>query len=427
MAVLDFGIDGDCMTKYAKYLILIFCVLASMQCNAGWIGPVKVLSGDFGGGADQFGMEQGDTSNSYAELDDVSSSGNILIADQINHRIKVYKPDGSLLTIINSPAKDPSGWGIEASFVGENIFANVDNYYLYSINGTQISWDEAAGVEDSGAILAKDGDLYIEETSPEHKWLIYSSNGKLLKTDNNRPSELGTLNDNVFYYQGIKLYRIINSYPNAKYISVNSSGACFASDYLVDSSGHLYCQLDNGISRYNVCGKIIGDFNLPQPQEYAPEPSSIAAAAGIENIRDVALAYHDLHLAPNGDLYASQVTGTTYSVVKWTWQDSPYEAKDGPDAPVQLEGVSDTTGSVMLKWVYSLQDPGCVTGYEVGRSTTKGGPYSAVGTVQLGDINKGYAYHDSTGKSGTTYYYAVRAVSAIGDSPYSNEVSVTVK
>jgi hypothetical protein len=137
--------------------------------------------------------------------------------------------------------------------------------------------------------------------------------------------------------------------------------------------------------------------------------------------------YDSLQLADDGSLYASEFTVDSYSIVKWNWQDSPDDPIGGPDAPVQLEGVSDTTSSVMLKWVYSLQDPGCVTGYEVGRATTAGGPYTAVGTVQPGDINKGYSYHDTTGKSGTTYYYVVRAVSAIGDSPYSNEIAVTVK
>jgi hypothetical protein len=427
MVESDYGIEVANMNKYAKLLLVIGLLLFSLNANAAWTGPAAVLSGSFGNSSDQFGVEYGDTSNTYSKLDGISSSGRILITDQVNHRIKVYKSDGSLLYIINSPAKRPAKWGITANFLADNIFANIDNYYLFSSDGSPISWDQVAQATDTGSILTRDGKLFIQETAPTDQWLIYSSVGQLLSTSKGRPLDLGNVNDEVFVYQDQKMHRVTIKYPDATFVTVNKYGACDENNYIRDSSGNIYCQVDRGITRYSACGKGIADFVLPENQDLASEPSSVYEAAGAEDVTQVTLAYADLLVAGNGDLYASKVTQDSYSVVHWAWTSSSSDPVGGPDAPVQLEGASDTTGSVMLKWVYSLQDPGCVTGYEVGRATTAGGPYIAVGTVQPGDINKGYSYHDTTGKSGTTYYYAVRAVSAIGDSPYSNEVSVTVK
>jgi hypothetical protein len=219
------------------------------------------------------------------------------------------------------------------------------------------------------------------------------------------------------------MHRLTVIFPDKKWIIASKYGSCGDYGYRMDSKGNLYCTGDESVQRYSACGIVVSEFDLPETKQTVKEDTDPGAEAEYSIIE----AYDSIQMADNGDLYASKITQDGYSVVKWTWQNSPDDPVGGPDAPIQLEGVSDTTGSVMLKWVYSLQDPGCVTGYEVGRATTAGGPYTSVGTVQPGDISKGYTYHDTTGKSGTMYYYAVRAVSAIGDSPYSNEVSLTVK
>jgi hypothetical protein len=59
-------------------------------------------------------------------------------------------------------------------------------------------------------------------------------------------------------------------------------------------------------------------------------------------------------------------------------------------------------------------------GYEVLRSDSAGGPYSALG------ITTATAFTDATVTEGRTYYYVVRAVdSSFNRSPNSNEVSAT--
>jgi fibronectin type 3 domain-containing protein len=64
-----------------------------------------------------------------------------------------------------------------------------------------------------------------------------------------------------------------------------------------------------------------------------------------------------------------------------------------------------------------------VAGYKVYRGTVSGGPYTAVTT----NLNVPTSFTDTNVTSGTTYYYVVTAVDAIGDeSVYSEEVSATV-
>ncbi|UUZ85871.1 fibronectin type III domain-containing protein [Paenibacillus sp. P26] len=60
------------------------------------------------------------------------------------------------------------------------------------------------------------------------------------------------------------------------------------------------------------------------------------------------------------------------------------------------------------------------TSYNVKRSTTAGGPYTPIATNVTGTT-----YTDTAVINGTTYYYIVTAVNAVGESANSNEASAT--
>jgi hypothetical protein len=90
-----------------------------------------------------------------------------------------------------------------------------------------------------------------------------------------------------------------------------------------------------------------------------------------------------------------------------------------PVAPANLRVVGAGPSSVELAWDAVTGDPS-LSGYEVRRSATPGGPYTTLALVT------GTAYTDGTVSEGTTYYYVVRAVdTSFNRSQDSNEVSAT--
>ncbi|MEO8616839.1 MAG: LamG-like jellyroll fold domain-containing protein [Luteolibacter sp.] len=88
-----------------------------------------------------------------------------------------------------------------------------------------------------------------------------------------------------------------------------------------------------------------------------------------------------------------------------------------PAAPTGLTGLTAAagSGSVTLNWFASAT----TRNYIIKRSTTNGGPYSAIATTS------GTSLWDANVVNGTTYYYVVSAVNDAGESANSTQVSVT--
>lgn len=93
-----------------------------------------------------------------------------------------------------------------------------------------------------------------------------------------------------------------------------------------------------------------------------------------------------------------------------------------PDAPTSLSATAGDSGTVEidLAWTAPADDGGsAITGYEIYRDTT------ATATTLLTTIGATTSYNDTSVSDGTTYYYRVKAVNAVGSSTYSNEDSDT--
>jgi len=89
-----------------------------------------------------------------------------------------------------------------------------------------------------------------------------------------------------------------------------------------------------------------------------------------------------------------------------------------PGAPSALKLVIVPNG-FKLTWQPSPQDPAAVTGYEIVRSASASGPFTAVATVDKGVSE----YTDTTAAPERIYYYKVRAIAGAAYSPYSNTVT----
>ncbi|MEJ0031220.1 MAG: fibronectin type III domain-containing protein [Bacteroidota bacterium] len=90
-----------------------------------------------------------------------------------------------------------------------------------------------------------------------------------------------------------------------------------------------------------------------------------------------------------------------------------------PDAPTGLIGGVYTSNTVLIGW----GAPNFVTKFEIERATSSPTGYTKIAEVTPNIIS--YKDLDPTLVAGTQYYYRVRAVNAAGNSPYSNEISVT--
>lgn len=87
-----------------------------------------------------------------------------------------------------------------------------------------------------------------------------------------------------------------------------------------------------------------------------------------------------------------------------------------PGAP-SLSAASARPKGVSLSWTTPADGGSPISGYRIYRGTTSGGQtlLTSVGTVAT--------YKDTKTRKGTTYYYVVRAVNAVGEGPPSNEAS----
>ncbi|HEY3320739.1 MAG TPA: endo-1,3-alpha-glucanase family glycosylhydrolase [Planctomycetota bacterium] len=116
--------------------------------------------------------------------------------------------------------------------------------------------------------------------------------------------------------------------------------------------------------------------------------------------------------------------GTTYYYVACAWNAAGESADSNqasatpagvPAAPANLTA-SAGTAQVSLSWSACSG----ATSYSVERSTTSGGPYTAVAN---GLTTASYA--DTAVTNGTTYYYVACAWNAVGESPDSNQATAT--
>jgi len=386
--------------------LIVFFFLLTLKAWADWSDPQNVVVGTWGSDPGQFFFGTGGTFDSFPRNFGVDNQGRVFINDESNARIQLFRNTGSLEKIITAPQDINTSLGWPYS-----IYVHPNGSLVGSYDGPQKFFFDSSGdlvkkVNVYGqAIPTSEG--YLFEVS-QTKYFLFSPTGELLKTTTERPLELGRVKERPL---GGGRYKVTVEYSDRTWGIV---GKGRFPRYIRDSKGNLYASGDMQAARYNKCGRQLELLTMPEAiVEVIP-----SGVPGIEPIDNVQEEYGAPVLAPNGDVYTWKRTPDTYSILKWTWQDDPNPPADIPDAPVNL-AISSSTTALNLTWKAPLQDPGCVTEYEIARSTVAGGSYSAIGTV----ANGVFSYSDTSAGAGTTYYYRVRAVGGDGYSEYSNAVS----
>ncbi len=360
-------------------LVLLFIIISYENSFAGWIGPVSIVEGQWGVADNEFGIEHGDSFDNYPSLDGVLGGEKIVISDIVNKRTVVYGIDGTFI--------EKEEWVKHPAESGMIRYSHSKYLLGCCVQGYDI-----------------EGNLW---TGGRNKYALTNKDGQLLKTTTERPLELGRVNERSL---GGGRYKVTITYPEKTYTLTKGP----YEKYIRDNTGYIHAISGKGVEKFNTCGKVIGELIIPENERRVIRP----AGGGFEEISEVIKEYGQPVVAPNGDVYTWKRTPDNYSILKWTWQDEPNPTADLPDAPTGLTASGSSNG-ITLRWKASLQDPGCVSEYEIGRAAVSGGAVSTIGTVDKGI----YTYEDTTAEAGTTYYYKVRSKGGEGYSEYSNEAS----
>lgn len=206
--------------------------------------------------------------------------------------------------------------------------------------------------------------------------------------------------------------QLLNGYLDAE---SSSNGSCTISNIpYANYDVYVYVSADqngrtagigiNGGSQTYLLTDASGyNYSTPLIQATATSQGSATAAhyAYYHNVTGSSLQVNLYYYGANVGLAGVQIVGVS---------NAP------PTAPTGL-AASAGNSQVVLTWNAS----GGASGYTVKRSITSGGPYSIVAV----GINA-TSYMDTAVTAGTTYYYAVSATSADGESSNSTEAAVTV-
>lgn len=376
-----------------------------------WSGPVEIVTGEWGSREDQFGFRERYNKAEFPRQFLVDGEGNIVIADSANKRAKVYSGKGKLRGIIKPQTgyEDLETWPTAALGVWDGkVFVDAgEHFQYYGYDGKLKS--EFKVPDGRFRKLLDDGSIIVVMFGKSWEFRRYSHAGALLQTYQNKPLVLGNVEEISEDKSNVNEGWTRITYPDATYNLVET-GSTFR-DYRRDRKGNLYL-LDNPLARFDSCGNPAGTLQLPQSQYEEIRPATAPSGGIMEAVAEYSLPVVD----SGGNVYVGKRTRTSYSILKWTWEEESHPNVAWQDEPRNLAAFSTMAGTD-LTWDTSLQDPGCVTGYEIGRSAQAGGPYKTIGTVSRGVLK----YHDGSASPAAGSYYAVRAVMGGRYSGYSNE------
>jgi hypothetical protein len=390
------------MRKYLVIVISLFFLCISIRLSwAGYQSPSEIFS------ALAPASEDGDDLDIFLVIFYVRSDGTY-IEPAAGYNVNVYGASGLLRSFNTSRGAD---FEAEYNFYDQYIYLEgsgkwKNHIYVYNYNGNLVSTISSYSGNFESALSNGDFITHILKTENYYR---YSISGQLLKTYASRPLELGVAKNQAI---GNGKYKTTIMFDDRAYSLIMDWDVGKSVKILRDENNNVYL-LDAGSAyKYSPCGKLLGKVDVPSDVVFREE-----------NVEDREPEYikHDLYgntqIDIHGNVYTWKKTPSKYHILKWTWVDDP-NAPSGPDVPTGLSLMPSTSG-LYLTWTASVQDPGCVTGYEVSRATSAGGVGTTVTTVDKGVVK----YNDTTAEVGTTYYYKVRAVSGSEYSAYTTEVS----
>ena len=335
--------------KKGLLLFAIIILVIPGVAFSDWSGSTEVVSGVWGIEPGQFGLKKGDTIayDKYPGLLAISSSGRVLVGDELNKRIQIFSSAGALETVITSsnvPAKhqDTRWWPLSLYVCDDSkIITEIEEYtQTCSFSGVL----EHSFTNIQGGVVQYLGDCsFITHNPDAKKFYKYSPTGELLGTYDERPLELGRTSYKC--KQGISTLRKCQmlyfkvEYPDAVYLYQVAQA-----DYKSDFKGQVRVNndlimdnVDRGIAgqqyvyAYSVTSTIpgIGDqkerrylgftagWQIPGNQYGTP----ISLGPGVEPEIPIISEYGNPIIGPDGSIYCWMRSETHYKILKWTWSE----------------------------------------------------------------------------------------------------------
>ncbi len=412
--------NGPAVKALKMLIVLLLLLCRTSSAWAAWSGPVEVLTGTWGAGQEQFGIRERYNGAVFPRTFIVDKDDTIIIADVVNKRAKIYNRKGNLRSIVNSRLiyNDVQLWPTAnmAARNGTLIVNFEDLYQQYDYTGDlaqefRIRQSKfVAFLPDTRMIVnlyeKKEGERFGRDLG----YAIYSPDGELLTTSPRKPVDLGWSEQIGDEKAPVAEANNVIYFPDHRYAILHALALQFVRDG--EDKDAIYVTSPQPISKFR-CGKLLGTVEMPKSTYETIRPPSGDSPEVLEVVEE----YGPPVVAPNGDVYTWKRTSLGYSILKWTWKDAPADVFSSWDnEPRNLAAVAAREG-IDLTWDISLQDPGCATGYEIGRAKASGGPYTKIGSVGSGVMH----YRDSEADKRVMYFYAVRTILRGDVSGYSNE------
>jgi len=397
--------------RISKLLVLLIVFSNANLCLADWVGPTTVVKGSWGRGLSQFALKKGIIKDKFPTKFHILPDNSILIEDLLNYRFKIFSIDGSYLNSISTM--------YEMSVLDQDRLAGFywDTEILrarlgvYSISQKKWLWiNKSRSYNFNSSIIEVANKKVFVWNSEENKGYNYSATGELIQTYTDWPLELGITTSG----RSGPLYKTLITFDDEIYavFAREPASADFRDDssYLYDVK--IFIDKSNErikqVYKYDICGKEKGVLQFPL-STYESKPSAKGKLIPIAE-------YGDPIVSHTGDVYAWLRSSKEYKIVKWSWNEKPSTPSGGPDAPEKGRALPTTSG-VFLTWNPAPQDPGCVEGYEIERSSSVDGKYKIVSVVPR-NPELTYSLSDAVATSGSRWFYHIHSISDIGKTDF---------
>ena len=310
-------------------MVLVMFALPSF-CLAGWVGPKEVVKGKWGNKPGEFGVVYGDTEDNWPDSFCISSNGLIVVSDQVNQRIEVFKNDGTVSAILkpvfSEEQKSVIGsypWPLRMVCLNDQIYAEFNIIkQIYELNGkltynlSNIVGDIISQTKDGGFVTIDKGHVYYK----------YQNDGRIIIKYNSKPTEIGTV---------VKSRKhIFIKYENIEYEIQTYSGN---ETYYRDRNNYLYLISGREVHKLDLNAKYMGKLDLPEDLVLMDEVNK-----QVEPGVMVHQQFGDPIIDNIGNVYIAKRAINDFTILKWTWQDDP-NTTSGPDAKIKQAACDNTS------------------------------------------------------------------------------------